>query len=271
MWGHITTDKDIVYGPQVVLKKGQGKRTPDASLMRIQPEDNFLRELELIAIFEIKPGPCNLARWREGQESSQVLPPNSEPQWDSGEVDANTYFSQSYFQICEQASRALEQLPAHRSIPVFFLTGFYFGLIIFSRGTPVDQGPNTSVTAPRFGKGTEDEGYNALLGAHRAQLDAARRTTSLKYDVKYFRERYIDRQGHLTAEFAAALQLAIEGQNGPVLRESWFTALAKQGVANEENIVSHFMDFRSCQLIKLCIGERKYTYRERGAGCHCDV
>ncbi|KAM5530298.1 hypothetical protein V8D89_009768 [Ganoderma adspersum] len=231
--GRIMVDKDIVYGPQVVLKEVEGTRTPDAAIMRIRSQGTH-RDLELLAIFEVKPGPCTLSRESSGGQESPMSSPTESPGRldDSDELLADQQFKASYKQICEQASRALSQLPPHRSIPTFFLTGFYFYFIMFNGDAPPFHAPDV----PQFRQGTEDQGYNALLRAQHTQSVATERIMRLNYEVKYFRERYIDHQGHLTAQFAAALQSAIEGQEGPVLVDSWFTSLGKQGAADETKI-----------------------------------
>ena len=117
--------------------------------------------------------------------------------------------------------------------------GFYFYFIMFSG----DAAPFHVPDVPQFGQGTEDQGYNDILQAEHAQSVAIQRIMRLNYEVKYFRERYIDHQGHLTAQFAAALQSAIEEQEGPVLVDSWFTTLGKDGAADEMKIVSCVVNF----------------------------
>lgn len=243
-----------------MLKKVTGKRTPDAAIMRIRSEADPWELLELLAIFEVKPGPCTFQKQSDDEKEPQTPSSTSSPgrQEEINWSEADMQFKASYEQICEQASRALAELPPHKSIPAFFLTGFYFYSIMFHHG---DASPVQTPGVPQFEMGTEDAGYNPHLQAEHARSIAKQRTMALKYEVKYFRERYIDHQGHLTAEFAAALQSAVEGQEGPALGDSWFTTLAKQGVANDANIVSYFANLHVCQIIMFYIGRSERVYR----------
>ena len=253
---NIIVDDDIVWGPQIVLKAGagqEGRRIPDASTLRIRLGPTLRCDsLEPIVTFELKPGPCNL-RYHRTRSLDTEEPPSTPPSnlavkpgtgywpdWES--LLANETFKTWYEQVCEQASRALNQQPAKASFPAFFLTGFYFYLIIFSQPSEDSRVARSISPISYFSEGTEDAGYNRLLEAAKDGLMATQERVGLEYEIKYFCERYIDdNTGHLTAQFAGALRLATEWENGPRLRDSWFTALAEQGAASSRNIVRCFI------------------------------
>ena len=255
----MNVDDDILWGPQFVLEAaaGKGNRIPDATTMRIRPTaDSYF--LDPIATFELKPGPYAFNKPpRSDTEELTSSPPlavatRSDPRSSSSEtLQANKMFQKWYLQVCEQASRALDQRPAGASFPAFFLTGFYFYLIILRRpGQDSDVARGIPPT-PHFQADMEDAGFNDFLKHAYDELGATKQIVELEYEVKYFCERFLDRDTkHLTARFARALRLVIEQETGLLLQESWFTAFAdsEEGAANTDNIVRCFSSSRRHRL-----------------------